>query len=165
MIQLRKIENESPWVISKLANNYEIAKNLRDIFPHPYTIDNAVSFIELAKTGELGLVFGIYSENEFIGCCSLNPQSDVYRINAEVGYWIGEPYWGNGYATEAVKQLVSIAFNQLDIHRVYAKIFECNVASMRVLEKIGFEKEAIIKLSVIKEGRIFNEYIYSIMNI
>lgn len=62
MIQLRKIENESPWVISQLANNYEIAKNLRDIFPHPYTIDNAVSFIELAKTGELGLVFGIYSE-------------------------------------------------------------------------------------------------------
>ncbi|MEG1350430.1 MAG: GNAT family protein, partial [Hafnia sp.] len=70
-----------------------------------------------------------------------------------------------GYATEAVKQLVAIAFNQLDIHRVYAKIFEYNVASMRVLEKIGFEKEAIIKLSVIKEGRICNEYIYSIMNI
>ncbi len=74
-------------------------------------------------------------------------------------------HWGNGYATEAVKQLVAIAFNQLGIHRVYVKIFEYNVASMRVLEKIGFEKEAIIKLSVIKEGRIFNEYIYSIMNI
>ena len=110
-------------------------------------------------------VLGIYAENEFVGCCSLIPQSDVYRINAEIGYWIGEQYWGNGYATEAVKQLVAIAFNQLGIHRVYAKIFEYNVASMRVLEKIGFEKEAIIKLSVIKEGRIFNEYIYSIMNI
>ncbi|QIU97382.1 GNAT family N-acetyltransferase [Bacteroides faecium] len=65
----------------------------------------------------------------------------------------------------AVKQLVAIAFNQLGINRLYINIFEYNVASMRVLEIIGFEKEAIIKLSVIKEGRIFNEYIYSIMNI
>lgn len=162
MIQLRKIENESPWVISQLANNYEIAKNLRDIFPHPYTIDNAVSFIELVKTGELGFVFGIYSENEFIGCCSLNPQSDVYRINAEVGYWIGEPYWRNGYATETVKLLVEMAFNQLGMQRVYANIFEYNMASMKVLEKVGFEKEAIIKSSVIKKGQIFDEHIYSI---
>ena len=159
MIQLCKIENESPWVISKLANNYEIAKNLRDIFPHPYTIDNAVSFIELAKTGELGLVFGIYSENEFIGW---NPQSDVYRINAEVGYWIGEPYWRNGYATETVKLLVEMAFNQLGMQRVYANIFEYNIASMKVLEKVGFEKEATIKSSVIKKGQIFDEHIYSI---
>ena len=93
------------------------------------------------------------------------PQSDVYRINAEIGYWIGEQYWRNGYATEAVKQLVALAFNQLGINRIYVDVFEYNVASMRVLEKIGFEKEAIIKLSVIKEGRIFNEYIYSITNI
>lgn len=165
MVELRKIEHVSPHIICELANNYKIAINLRDIFPHPYTHDDAVAFIELAKTGALGYVFGIYAENEFVGCCSLIPQSDVYRINAEIGYWIGEQYWRNGYATEAVKQLVAIAFNQLGIHRVYANIFEYNVASMRVLEKIGFEKEAIIKLSVIKEGRIFNEYIYSIMNI
>ena len=117
------------------------------------------------QQGALGDVFGIYAENEFVGCCSLITQNDVYRINAEIGYWIGEQYWRNGYATEAVKQLVAIAFNQLGINRVYANIFEYNVASMRVLEKIGFEKEAIVKLSVIKEGRIFNEYIYSIMNI
>ena len=150
MIQLRKIENESPWVISQLAN----------IFPHPYTIDNAVSFIELVKTGELGFVFGIYSENEFIGCCSLNPQSDVYRINAEVGYWIGEPYWRNGYATETVKLLVEMAFNQLGMQRVYANIFEYNMASMKVLEKVGFEKEAIIKSSVIKKDKyLMNIYI------
>ena len=162
MIQLCKIENESPWVISKLANNYEIAKNLRDIFPHPYTIDNAVSFIELAKTGELGLLFRIFSGSHFIDCCSLNPQSDVYRINAEVGYWIGEPYWRNGYATETVKLLVEMAFNQLGMQRVYANIFEYNIASMKVLEKVGFEKEATIKSSVIKKGQIFDEHIYSI---
>ena len=126
---------------------------------------SAVSFIELAKTGALGLVFAIYSENEFIGCCSLNQQNDVYRINAEIGYWIGEPYWGNGYAAEAIKQLVEIAFNQEPIQRVYANIFEYNMASMRVLEKVGFEKEAIIKSSIIKEGRIFDEHIYSMRKI
>lgn len=92
----------------------------------------------------------------------MNPQSDVYRINAEVGYWIGEPYWRNGYATATVKLLVEMAFNQLGIQRVYANIFEYNMASMKVLEKVGFEKEAIIKSSVIKKGQIFDEHIYSI---
>lgn len=89
-------------------------------------------------------MFGIYSENEFIGCCSLNPQSDVYRINAEVGYWIGEPYWRNGYATETVKLLVEMAFNQLGMQRVYANIFEYNIASMKVLEKLVLRKRLLL---------------------
>lgn len=162
MLQLRKIESESPQIISQLANNHKIAKNLRDIFPHPYTVDNAISFIELVKTGVLGHVFGIYVDNNFVGCCSLIPQSDVYRINAELGYWIGEPYWCNGYATETVRQLVEMAFNDFGIKRVFANVFEYNIASMRVLEKVGFEKEAIIKSSVIKDGQIYDEHIYSI---
>lgn len=92
----------------------------------------------------------------------LIPQHDVYRINAEIGYWIGEPYWGKGYATETVRLLLNFAFEALNLLRVYTNIYEYNTGSMKVLEKVGFEKEAVIKSSVIKEGKIIDEHLYSI---
>ncbi|WP_165043390.1 GNAT family N-acetyltransferase [Dysgonomonas sp. ZJ709] len=162
MIRLQNIAKASSEDIQRLANNHAIAINLRDAFPHPYTIEDSVTFLELATNGMLGKVYGIYDGDTFVGCCSLIPQQDVYRINAEIGYWIGEPYWGKGFATEAVKLLLNVAFNKLGLLRVYAYIFEYNSASMRVLEKSGFKKEAIIKSSIIKEGKIFDEHLYSI---
>lgn len=135
---------------------------MRDAFPYPYTIEDAATFLELAANGALGKVYGVYDGDIFVGCCSLIPQQDIYRLNAEIGYWIGEPYWGKGYATEVVKLLLNVAFEELNLSRVYAHIFEFNKGSMRVLEKAGFHKEAIIKSSIIKEGKIFDEHLYSI---
>lgn len=148
-----------------MANNHAIAVNLRDTFPYPYTLEDAVTYLDLVVKGELGHVFGIYKDDTFVGCCSVIPQYDIYRINAEIGYWIGETYWGKGFATEAVKLSVEYAFKELDLLRVYAYIFEYNTASMRVLEKASFEKEAIIKSSTIKEGKVFDEHLYSIRRI
>jgi Acetyltransferases, including N-acetylases of ribosomal proteins len=165
MIRLQNIDITTPEIIQRLANNHAIAMNLRDAFPHPYTLKDATSFLKLVSTGSLGHVFGIYDDEIFVGCCSLIPQQDVYRINAEIGYWIGEAYWGKGYATEAVKRLVDYAFHELNLLRVYAYIFEYNIASMKVLEKVGFYKEAVIKSSIIKEGQIFDEHLYSIRTI
>lgn len=162
MIQLRNINKAAPEEIQKLANNHAIAVNLRDAFPYPYTVEDAVTYLELAANGVLGHVFGIYDNDTFVGCCSLIPQNDVYRINAEIGYWIGEPYWGRGYATDAVRQCLKFAFEELNLLRVYANIYEYNIGSMKVLEKVGFEKEAIIKSSIMKEGKIFDEHLYSI---
>lgn len=162
MIRLQNIAKASSEDIQRLANNHAIAINLRDAFPHPYTIEDAVTFLELAAKGVFGKVYGIYNEDTLVGCCSLIPQQDVYHINAEIGYWIGEPYWSKGFATEAVKLLLNVAFNELGLSRVYAYIFEFNKGSMRVLEKAGFHKEAIIKSSIIKEGKIFDEHLYSI---
>ncbi|MDH6311003.1 ribosomal-protein-alanine N-acetyltransferase [Dysgonomonas sp. PFB1-18] len=162
MIQLRNINKAAPEEIQKLANNHVIAVNLRDAFPYPYTVEDAVTFLELAANGVLGHVFGIYDNDTFVGCCSLIPQNDVYRINAEIGYWIGEPYWGRGYATDAVRKCLKFAFEELNLLRVYANIYEYNIGSMKVLEKVGFEKEAIIKSSIMKEGKIFDEHLYSI---
>lgn len=162
MIQLRNVNTATPEEIQKLANNHAIAVNLRDAFPYPYTVEDAVTYLELAANGVLGHVFGIYDNDTFVGCCSLIPQNDVYRINAEIGYWIGEPYWGRGYATDAVRQCLKFAFEVLNLLRVYANIYEYNIGSMKVLEKVGFEKEAIIKSSIMKEGKIFDEHLYSI---
>lgn len=88
----------------------------------------------------------------------------MYRINAEIGYWIGEPYW-EGFATDTVKQAVKFAFKELNLLRIYAHIYEYNIGSMKVLEKVGFEKDAIIKSSAIKEEKIIDEHLYSIRKV
>lgn len=165
MIQLQDIRRTPLEEIQQLANNHAIAVNLRDTFPYPYTIEDAITFLDLAVNGILGHVFGIYENNTFVGCCSLIQQRDVYRINAEIGYWIGEPYWGKGYATDAVRLLLKFAFEELKLLRVYAYIYEYNIGSMQVLKKVGFEKEAIIKSSIIKEGKVIDEHLYSIRKI
>lgn len=162
MIELRDIIQANPTEIQRLANNHAVAKNLRDAFPFPYTFEDAQHFLELASSDKLGKVFGIYHQDIFIGTGGLIPGQDVHRINAEIGYWIGEDYWGKGYATSAVKLMVEYAFEELGLLRVYACVFGFNVASMRVLEKSGFEKEAIIKSSIIKEGNVYDEYLYSV---
>lgn len=165
MIRLQNINLTPPADIQRLANNHAIAVNLLDAFPYPYTVEDAVTYLDLAANGVFGHVFGIYDNDTFVGCCSLIPQNDVYRINAEIGYWIEEPYWGKGFATSAVRLVVKFAFDELNLLRVYANIYEYNVCSMKVLEKVGFEKEAIIKSSVIKEGKIIDEHLYSIRKI
>ncbi len=162
MIELRDINQASPAEIQRLANNHAIAKNLRDVFPFPYALEDAQHFLELAANDKLGKVFGIYHQDIFIGTGRLVPGQDVYRINAEVGYWIGEDYWGKGYATSAVNLMVEYAFKELGLLRVYACVFSFNTASMRVVEKAGFEREAVIKSSIIKEGNVYDEYLYSI---
>jgi len=162
MIELRDIIHTNPRDIQRLANNHAIAKNLRDVFPFPYALEDAHYFLDLASNDKLGKVFGIYHQDVFIGTGRLVPGQDVYRINAEIGYWIGESYWGKGHGTNAVKLMVAYAFQELELLRVYACVFGFNTASMRVLEKAGFEKEAIVKSSIIKEGNVYDEHLYSI---
>lgn len=165
MIQLRNINAITPRQMQQLANNYAVAKNLRDFFPFPYTEQDACDFIDMASKGLMGQVFSVEMEGTFIGVGSLIPQKHEHRINAETGYWIGEPYWGNGYATTVVKLLTQHAFEKLDLLRLYAYVYSYNAASMRVLEKAGFHKEAIIRSSVIKHDKIYDEYLYSMIKL
>ena len=100
----------------------------------------------------------------FIGFVGLHqPQQDLpFNPCVEIGWRLGKDFWGYGYATEAANACLKFAFEELDLLRIYAKIYEYNIGSMEVLEKTGFEKEAIIKSSVIKEGQIVDEHLYSI---
>ena len=88
-------------------------------------------------------------------------QTDVYRLSAEIGYWIGEPYWGLGIATRAVELLTQYGFNQLGLVRIYSGVFDFNVPSRKVLEKAGFKLEGIFEKSIIKNGEIRDEYRYA----
>ncbi|MFY9228802.1 MAG: GNAT family protein, partial [Bacteroidales bacterium] len=91
-------------------------------------------------------------------------QTDVYKLSAEIGYWIGEPYWGMGIATKAVRLITEYGFNTLGLVRIYTGVFDFNKASQRVLEKAGFNLECIFEKSVFKNDKICDEYRYGLIN-
>jgi ribosomal-protein-alanine N-acetyltransferase len=163
MVNLRNFNAVSPAALQQLANNPSIARNLRDVFPHPYTIADARFFLELVEHNKVGHVFAIYDRETFVGVGSIVPQADVYRHSAEIGYWLGEPFWNKGYATETVKLLTQYAFEQLNLVRVYAGVFAGNIASMKVLEKAGYQLEAVLQSSVTKYGKLLDQHLYSIL--
>ena len=95
-----------------------------------------------------------------IGGIGLILNTDVYAYSAEIGYWLGEPFWNQGIATEAVRQMVEYCFYYFDIIRIYAEVFEINKASMRVLEKIGFYLEGVRRKAVYKNAILMDDYIW-----
>jgi len=157
-LTLRRLQDEDKTALATLANNKMIWDHIRDVMPYPYTHSDAEFFISLTKKEVPAVTFAITVENDFCGVIGLIPKNDVYRLSAEMGYWIGEPYWGQGLATEAVNLMVNYAFDQLNLERVEAGVFEFNPASMRVLEKNGFVREGISRRAVYKNGRFCDEH-------
>jgi [ribosomal protein S5]-alanine N-acetyltransferase len=144
------------------ANNPAVWNNLRDSFPHPYLKNDAVDWISAHHQQLKPLNLAITVEDQVIGGIGLIPQTDIYKLNAEIGYWLGEAFWGKGIMTDALKGMLVYAFGNFNFIRIYAGVFETNPASMRVLEKAGFQKEAIHRKAILKNGRILDEHVYSI---
>ena len=160
-LRLRNWRKEDIASLVKLANNKKIADNLRDQFPHPYTLQNAEEWIAMNEKRNLTTNFAIEVNGELAGSCGMMIYEDVYRLSAEIGYWIAEPFWGKGIATEAVRLLVEkIKTDFPEIVRVSAEIFEHNRASMRVLEKNEFHLESIRKKAVIKNNIIMDDHVW-----
>ena len=157
-----------PWIIDDLdclvqyANNYNIAKNMADIFPHPYTIDSGKAFIEFANKNSPVNIFAIEVEGKAAGGIGIHPQQDIYRKNAELGYWLAEPYWRKGIISHAIKQMVDYGFNNYDITRIFARPFGTNIASQKALEKAGFTLEARLEQTFFKNGEYLDELIYAV---
>lgn len=157
-----------PWKESdlgnliKFANNKKISDNLTDKFPYPYTSDYGKRFIEFAQSMKPPVVFAIDVDGTAIGGIGVHPQTDISRKNAELGYWLAEPYWGKGITTEAVKQIIDYGFKEFDITRIYARPFDNNIASKRVLEKVGFIFEARFEKTLIKNGVLLDELFFAI---
>jgi [ribosomal protein S5]-alanine N-acetyltransferase len=160
-VTLRPFTPEDRFRIAELANNEKIAVNLRDGFPHPYTLADADKFLEMAMALQPLQIFAIEYEGEYAGNIGLVKKSDVYRRGAEIGYFLGEPYWNKGIASRAVNLICEYGFRELDIVRIDTGVFEYNPASMRVLEKCGFVKEAVFKKSVTKMGKMWDEIRYA----
>ena len=162
-VALRRLIPSDKFRLAELANNKKIWDNVRDYFPHPYTEEEAERFIEFTKQEDPVQTSGILWGGDLVGVVGLVKRSDVYRKTAEIGYWIGEPYWNRGIAPKAVSLIVDYGFNELDLLRIDAGVFEFNKASQRVLEKCGFEFEGVFKKSIIKNGQIWDEYRYGII--
>ena len=143
------------------ANNKKIWINLRDAFPQPYTLNNAVLWIEMSKGSKTN--FAIDVDGRAVGDIGLTMQGDLLRRSAELGYWLGEEYWGRGIMTEAVRLVTDYAFKSFDINRIYAGIIEYNAASGRVLEKNGYACEGRLRKAYTKEEKMSDQLIYAII--
>ncbi len=162
-IKLRGFRDSDAKRLAELCNNKKIWDNLRDNVPFPYTESNAKKFISFCQKEDPQTTFAIEYKGDFVGSIGLVKQTDVYKLSAEIGYWIGEPYWGLGITTHAVNLLVDYGFNQLDLIRIYTGVYDFNKASQRVLEKAGFKLDCIFEKSVCKNGKICDEYRYSMI--
>jgi len=159
--RIRPWQPEDAAALQRYADNRRIWINLRDIFPHPYSLANAQFFLDLVAKENPLHTFAIASQSEAIGCIGLRLGADVHRRTAELGYWLGEPFWGHGIMTEAVRAFVAQAFTDFDLARIYAESFASNDASVRVLQKAGFTCEGRLRAHVIKDGQVLDALVYA----
>jgi [ribosomal protein S5]-alanine N-acetyltransferase len=159
--QLRPFETEDAASFAKHANNAKITKYMSDEFPHPYTIEHAAKFIGNAMSHQPTRIFAIELDGEAVGGIGIHPQTGIYRHNAELGYWLAEPYWGKGIITNAIKEIVAYAFRDIDINRVFARPYGTNLPSAKALEKAGFILEARFEKTIFKNGEFLDELVYA----
>ena len=159
---LRSFKNGDQESLVENANNIKIFNNVKDSFPYPYTPEDATWWIEFCQQSDKPTTtFAIDTEGQVVGAIGIIIGSDVQRVTAEIGYWLGEKYWGKGIAVEALEKMTVYVFQNFpEIVRLWAAVFNYNKASMRVLEKAGYELEGIRKKAAIKNGVVIDEYVY-----
>ena len=162
---LRPWRREDDASIARYADNEKIAANLRDIFPWPYSRQDAADFVAgcVRNEGRGQLCRAIVVDGEAAGSIGLFLGHDVYRRSAELGYWLAEPLWGRGIMTAAVTAMCREGFAAWDIVRIHAEPFARNAASRRVLEKAGFSLEGTLRRSVYKNGEMLDSCIYALL--
>ena len=143
------------------ANNRKVWINLRDVFPHPYAVGDAKAFIEATLKKDPVTDFAIAVDDEAVGAIGFGLHGDVERVSAEIGYWLGEAFWGRGIATEALRAVTAHAMAEHGLTRIYAVPYEWNPASARVLEKAGYVLEGRMRRSAIKDGQIIDQLLYA----
>jgi ribosomal-protein-alanine N-acetyltransferase len=143
------------------ANNRSVSIHLRDRFPYPYQLENARAFLGWLAAQPSPTVWAIDVGGEAVGGIGLELHSDVERVSAEIGYWLGEAVWGRGIATEALRGVTAEAFKRYDLTRIYAVPFADHKASIRVLEKAGYVREGVMRRSAIKDGRVRDQALYA----
>lgn len=163
-LELRKwTMGEKKWL--KDICNYGSRAYTSNRLPFPYSDEDAKGWITKAMDGEgkTGIYRAIVVDGQYIGFITVEQKGDVCCKDSEIGYMLLTPYWSKGIGTEAVRQICGIAFDELDILRITAMVYEENIASNRVLEKNGFKLEGVMKKALYKEGVIHNQSIYGLL--
>lgn len=156
-----------PWLesdagaLALYADNRKVWLNLRDAFPHPYTIADAEAFIRRTGSMDPVTMFAVATPQEAIGGIGISIGGDVHGLSAEMGYWLAEPFWGMGIMTETVKEFSDFCFQSFGLLRIYAEPYAGNAGSCRVLEKAGFTLEGRLRSNVVKDGLILDQFMYA----
>jgi RimJ/RimL family protein N-acetyltransferase len=145
------------------ADNPKVAATLRDRFPHPYTRGDGEAWLAIAMAMKPETAFVIEADGGLVGGIGVTLGSDIERVSAEVGYWLGEAAWGRGIATAALVGFTPFAFEAFGLTRLYATAFEANAASRRVLEKAGYRLVGVMRKSAIKHGEVIDQALYELM--
>lgn len=145
------------------ANDIEVARYLEDRFPHPYTLADADRWLGKVSAQDPMTHFAIVCGGGIAGGIGFQGREDVYRRTVEIGYWLGRKHWGKGVATRAVTTMSRWMFENFQVERIQARIFAANTASMRVLEKAGYQLEGRLRRSVIKHGVFMDQMVYAIL--
>lgn len=146
------------------ANNPNVARQLRDRFPHPYTMRDARRFIDSIAGMHPPTTFVIDVSGDAVGAVGFSPGGDIERYSAEIGYWLGEPYWHRGIVSEALQIVSEYAFRDCGVLRLFALPFADNTGSRRVLEKAGYSLEAILRSSAVKFAEVRDQALYARIN-
>ncbi|TQD25008.1 GNAT family N-acetyltransferase [Methanolobus vulcani] len=161
---LREWKERDAERLASIANNRKIANNLRDGFPHPYSIEDAKQYISFARLEDAdSKQIAIEIDGRVAGSIGAYFKENIHRKNTEIGYFLAEEYWGRGIMPKVVRCMTQYLFENYDIIRVYAQPFSRNTASRRVLEKAGFRCEAILKNNVIKNNVVQDSCIYAVL--
>ncbi len=161
--KIRKWSVEDAESLAEILNNKKILDNLRDGIPFPYTVQDALEYINstLKADGNCVFSFAVSAEDKVVGSIGIFRKDNIHSRTAELGYYIGEQFWNKGYATSAVNAACEYVFNNTDIIRIFAEPFARNNASCRVLEKAGFRFEGTLAANAVKNGIIEDMKLYS----
>ena len=149
--------------LQRHADNPRVSRALRDRFPNPYTAADASAFLAGCAAAHEDWRFALTVEGVAVGGLGFHPGEDVHRHDAEVGYWLGEAYWGRGLVAAALRVAVPAAMAHYRLHRVHAGVYSSNPASMRLLERLGFRRDAVLPCAVVKHGELLDLHVYSIV--
>lgn len=161
MIKLRDYAIADVDRFADLANNENVSRYLIYTFPYPYTTQDAAWWIATGSKANSAVTKAIEYRGELVGTVGIKPQTGWKEHSAEIGYWVGDAYWGKGIATEALRTMSDLAFSSMKFKKLYAPVLGPNKASMRVLEKCGYSLEGILKQDVSKGGEYFDAHYYA----
>jgi len=161
--KLRKLTENDKYNLAKYANNHDIWLNLTDSFPHPYSLLDAEKFIEFCKdqTKELNLCIDL--NGEFIGMIGIIFNKGIKQKTVDFGYWLAQPYWGQGIMTKCARAFIDYVFESYDIIRFQSIVFDWNKPSIRVLEKLGFIYEGKSQKAIFKDHKITDEHRFALI--
>ena len=163
-IAVREWQTADASALALLANDRRVSVTMRDAFPYPYGVKDARRFIRKARLRVPATFFAIDASGRLAGGAGYVPHTDVERIGAEVGYWLGCEFWGRGIATAALRLLTRHAFAaNAELRRLYAVPFATNPASARVLQKAGYVCEGTLRQSAVKEGQVLDQWMYALL--